>query len=137
MYDFTDPACRKAPEIPPERFPEQFDPNRHLYCEYIQSNLYWRQAVEGNRAALQWCDIVILMLPCGNDAHADWAYAVGLGKRSIVIGSPKAGERTPCHLWADAIIQDDPLEIIVKLAQLSGTVNSDSPDSEKEKGGAE
>ncbi len=116
VYDFTDPACRKTDEIPPEKFPNHFDPARHLYCEYIQSNPYWKAAVYANREALERCDAVVLMLPCGNDAHADWALAVGLGKLTCVVGSPKAGERTPTHLWANAILQDDPLEIAAWLS---------------------
>ena len=111
VYDFTDPACRKTEEIPPEKFPDQFDRDRHIYSEYIQSNPYWRAAVYANREALKQCAAVILLLPCGNDAHADWALAVGMGKPSCVVGESKSGDRTPSHLWADAIMPDDPLSI--------------------------
>lgn len=104
VYDFTDPESRKSPEIPPERFPDQFDPGKHVYGPYLSSVPEWRAAVEGNREALKRCDFVVLMLPCGNDAHADWALAVGMGKRSVVVGQPRAGERTPSHLWAEAIL---------------------------------
>lgn len=107
VYDFTDPACRKSPEIPPEAFPEQFDPERHNYYEYLTSNKHWQGAVDGNRIALKQCDVVVLMLPCGNDSHADWALAVGMGKYSIVLGHPNAGERVPSHLWADAFLEED------------------------------
>lgn len=107
VYDFTDPACRKTPEIPPERFPVQWDPEIGSYAEYITSVPEWRQAVECNRAALDRCDAVVLLLPCGADAHADWAYAVGRGKRSCVVGAPKAGDRTPTHMWADTILDYD------------------------------
>jgi hypothetical protein len=103
VYDFTDPKCRKGPEIPPEMFPEQFDPERHEYVAYLDRP-EWIDAVNGNREALDECDVVILLLPCGNDAHADWAYGVGRGKRSIVVGHPPAGERTPTHWWADEIV---------------------------------
>ena len=82
VYDFTDPACRKTPEIPPERFPELFDPAVHTYHEYIQAVPEWRLAVECNQQALRNCDLCVLLLPCGNDAHADWAFAVGLGKKT-------------------------------------------------------
>lgn len=112
VYDFTDPKCRLHEEIPPEKFPVQFDPDKHLYCEYIMDNPYWHDAVMDNQEALKRCDLVILLLPCGNDAHADWAYAVGLGKKSIVIGSPVKGDRTPSHMWADAIMQDDMLQVL-------------------------
>jgi hypothetical protein len=107
VYDFTDPACRGEPEIPPEKFPRQFDAVTDVYAEYITSNAYWRRAVEGNRRALDRCDAVLLLLPCGADAHADWAYAVGRGKRTAVVGSPPNGERTPSHLWSDALFHTD------------------------------
>jgi hypothetical protein len=107
VYDFTDPKCRKTPEIPPETFPEQFDPLKHQYRSYLESTPQWRQAVEENRKALLACDVCVLLLPCGADSHADWGVAVGAGKPSIVMGHPKAGERTPSHLWSDAIIPDD------------------------------
>ena len=105
VYDFTNPECRTMPEIPPEKFPEKFNPNAHHYHTYLDRP-EWRGAVEENRNALEWCDMVLLLLPCGIDATADWALAVGMGKRSIVIGHPKAGERSPVHLWADAMVDD-------------------------------
>lgn len=107
VYDFTDPASREEPELPPERFPVQFDPTMHDYGTYL-SGLGYRRAVTGN---LRWivdrCDLCVLMLPCGADSHADWGAAVGAGKRSVVIGHPPRGERTPSHLWADAILTDE------------------------------
>ncbi len=51
--------------------------------------------------------MVILLLPCGCDAHADWAYGMGLGKKSAVMGYPPAGEPTPTHLWADKMFDLD------------------------------
>ena len=119
VYDFTDPACRNTPEIPPERFPVQWSPEIGEYSDYIASVPEWRQAVECNRAALDRCDVVVLLLPCGNDAHADWAYAVGRGKRTCVVGAPPAGERTPTHLWAD-ILLDRPVEVAPWLAGYIG-----------------
>lgn len=105
-YDFTDPATRKTPEIPPERFPEAFDPEKHKYREYLDVP-EWRVAVAANREALNDCDACVLLLPCGHDAHADWAYAVARGKRTAVVGQPRAGERTPTHWWADVILDAD------------------------------
>ena len=102
-YDFTNPTYRKTPEIPPERFPEQFDPDQHDYGTYL-NRPEWRGAVEENRRALIECDGVVLLLPCGIDATADWAYAISRGKPSVVVGHPKKGERSPVHLWADLIV---------------------------------
>lgn len=105
VYDFTNPECRNSPEIPPERFLEQFDPTLHDYPTYLNQD-EWRTAVEENKTALDRCDVVMLLLPCGIDATADWAYAVGKGKKSIIVGHPRAGERSPVHLWADAMTED-------------------------------
>jgi hypothetical protein len=107
VYDFTDPECRKTPEIPPERFPEQFDSSKHIYRKYLDKVPEWRQAVDCNREAINRCDVVVLMLPCGNDAHADAYYGLGLGKRLIVCGQPKNGDRSPTHMWADEIVDFD------------------------------
>ena len=103
VYDFTDPRCRKTPEIPPEKFPVQFDPSDHHYGTYL-NRPEWRDAVMENKEALEWCDVVLLLLPCGIDATADWAYGLGLGKKYVVIGHPRAGERSPVHLWADVMV---------------------------------
>jgi hypothetical protein len=107
VYDFTDPACRDTPEVPPEKYPEQFDPEKHIYREYLESQPEWKMAVECNRRALNNSSMVVLLLPCGLDSHADWAYAVGKGKYTAVVGSPKAGERTPSHMWCDEMLDSD------------------------------
>ncbi|MFC1751565.1 hypothetical protein ACFLY5_00260 [Patescibacteria group bacterium] len=101
VYDFTDRECRTEEEIPPEKFPEQFDPEVDNYWHYLNSREEWKNSVIGNKKALDTCDIVILLLPCGIDATADWAYAVGRGKTTYIIGHPPKGERSPTHLWAE------------------------------------
>lgn len=103
VYDFTDPACRETKEIPPELFPEEFNPKKHNYKEYL-TRPEWFAAVWGNRRAIDKCDAIILLLPCGIDATADWAYGVGKDKFSIIVGCPKSGERHPTHLWADIMV---------------------------------
>ena len=125
VYDFTDPASRKSPEIPPEAFPEQFDPNKHNYGEYLNAVPNWRSAVYTNLEAIHHCDLCVLLLPCGADSRADWGVAVGLGKRTIVVGHPKAGERTPSHLWAEKLLQNE----VKALAYLS----THSPDCRQSK----
>jgi len=108
VYDFTDPKCREGvPEIPPETFPETFNPAIMLYRDYITGTPAWRTAVMRNKEALIWCDVAVLMLPCGQDAHADAFFAAGASKMLVVCGQPLVGQRTPTHLWADAILDRD------------------------------
>jgi len=103
VFDFTDQKNRIAKICPPEKFPEQFNPEKHSYREYLDRP-EWRSVVNENQYAVECCDLVVLLLPCGIDATADWAYGVGCGKRSIIVGSPVAGERSPVHLWADHMV---------------------------------
>jgi hypothetical protein len=100
VFDFTDHKRRNAPEIPPEKFPEQFNPEKHNYHDYLDWPEF-RFAMRENYQAIAWSDLIILLLPCGQDATADWALGVGMGKRSIIVGNPGAGVRCPTHLWAD------------------------------------
>ncbi len=116
VYDFTDPACRTEPELAPEKFPEQFDPAQHNYEAYLKATPEWGPCVRSNRRELDQCDLVVLLLPCGNDSHADWAYGVGRGKKSYVVGHPATGERTPTHLWADEFFASE-WDMVGKLAQ--------------------
>jgi len=100
VFDFTDHKCRNTPEIPPEKFPEQFDPEKHNYHYYLDRPEF-RFAMSENYHAIAWADLIILLLPCGLDATADWALGVGMGKSSIIVGHPGVGVRCPTHLWAD------------------------------------
>lgn len=106
VFDFTNQQKRKTEIVPPEKYPDQFDPQVHDYSEYLLANEEWRLAVEENRRRVDECDCVLLLLPCGIDATADWAYGVGRGKKTVILGYPPKGERSPTHLWADAILNN-------------------------------
>lgn len=108
VFDFTDPSCRKTTEMAPEKCPELFDPEKQSYWSYLHEHQsLWYKAVEENRENIEKCFMLLLLLPCGIDATADWAYAVAKGKETYIIGEPKAGERSPVHLWADEWFPDE------------------------------
>jgi len=117
VFDFTNEKKRKYPICPPEKYPEQFDPEKHIYSEYIL-NGDWLSVVNENRYEIEHCDLIILMLPCGIDATADWAYGVGCGKPSLICGNPPKGERSPVHLWANKIFNTD--EELIKYLKKIG-----------------
>ena len=79
----------------------EFDPSKHNYMEFLHSMPRLINAVRENHRTIREAESMIMLLPCGNDAHADWAYAHGLGKFSIIIGHPKPGEHSGTHVWAD------------------------------------
>jgi len=105
VFDFTDPECRRSPPVKPE-VSETFDPQVKTYAEYLDRS-DWRSTVFENQQAIRNSDAVILLLPCGNDATADWAYAAGCGKKTYVVGQPEPGDRSLNHLWADELFADE------------------------------
>lgn len=104
VYNFTE-TPNETQSIPPEYFLEQFDPATMNYKEYITKTEFILKMKE-NWKAIHNCDLIILLLPAGNDAHADWSLGVGLGKHTIVVGHPVKGDRSPTHLWANVILTD-------------------------------
>jgi hypothetical protein len=130
VYDFTDTSRRKHEGIVPEKYPEQFDPEKHNYQEYL-NRPEWKNAVVENREALDNCVVVILLLPCGVDSHADWAYAIGRGASSIVVGHPDKGDRSQVHLWADVLVETDDeilpaLDLLIQLGRVKVLVGTDA-----------
>lgn len=62
---------------------------------------------DDKRPALAWCDVVLLLLPCDASTQADWAYAVGLGKQTCIIGEPGGDDPHPAHRWVDLVVAVD------------------------------
>lgn len=46
------------------------------------------EAFENDKHALDSCDALVLLLPCGNFAHLEAGYVAGLGKRVYVLLEP-------------------------------------------------
>ncbi len=47
-----------------------------------------QEAYDKDKAALDWADILVMLYPCGNDAHLELGYAVGQGKFTVVYINP-------------------------------------------------
>lgn len=117
VYDFTDPECRKTAEFPHEKRPAPYDPAVHKSYAALLRNSDMYAAVMNNQEAIRWCDLVILLLPCGLDAHTDWAYGLGLGKANVIIGAPLAGDISYNHCWADKVL-DNPDDVYKYIKEM-------------------
>ena len=87
VYDFTDP--------------EHFVFNMTEETQEIKSQVDWiecgkisstQQACANDKAGLDWCDTVIMLLPCGRSAHLEAGVAIGQGKQLIIYGDLPLGE---------------------------------------------
>ena len=54
----------------------------------------WREALthpvaeagfKADFSAMEWCDVMVLVLPCGRSAHLELGWAVGVGKRTAIL----------------------------------------------------
>lgn len=119
VFDFTDNASRAEVNrhmcldfpiyatSPKATYPERYDPTKQKYGHYLREMHEYDDVMKNNLAIIKKCDVCILLLPAGADSHADWGACVGASKITCVVGYPESGERSPCHLWADAFFQDD------------------------------
>lgn len=67
-----------------------------------------------DRAALDWCEACVLVVPCGRSAHLELGYAIGKGKRTSILLSD--GEPELMYALAD--------EIFVNLSELKNAYRS-------------
>lgn len=49
-----------------------------------------RRAFQADKTAIDGCDVLILLLPCGASAHSEFGYATGQGKRTLIVMPPKS-----------------------------------------------
>lgn len=100
VYDFreddADGAAFNWSDIDPEW--QKWDP------ETFRKNLLHPRADAGYQRdffALQACEAVVLVMPCGRSAHLELGYAVGAGKLTAILLSD--GEPELCYRMVDKI----------------------------------
>jgi nucleoside 2-deoxyribosyltransferase len=101
VYDFRDPDSHfKWADI---------DPNwvgwgRSEYIEALEHPLAHR-GFESDMAALERCDVCLLVLPCGRSAHIEAGWAVGAGKPVIIL-LDKEPEPELMYKMTHAVVSD-------------------------------
>lgn len=84
VYDFrnppgiTDPLVRLSPEDS-----EHFDWHTTDTLEYLHAlpkNPIARAKFKLDKDALDWCDVLVCLLPCGKSGHLEAGYTIGRGK---------------------------------------------------------
>jgi hypothetical protein len=69
-----------------------------------------KEGFASDKAALDWCDVLVLALPCGRSAHLEAGYAVGCGKKVYALLHEDKFEPDLMYLMCEAITTD--LEVI-------------------------
>ncbi len=90
VYNFRDPESHFTWDQVDKNWAtwgvEEF--NKHLHHPEME------RGYQRDRRALQDCDVLVLLLPCGNDAHLEAGVAIGWGK-PVVIYAPNGDGFTP------------------------------------------
>jgi hypothetical protein len=104
----------------PERFtysPKNLnleDYNEKTYLELPQVKRIYLE----NKKWLDWCNVVIMIHPCGRSSHLEAGYAIGSGKKLLIfVPSFTQGEFDAMYLFAD-LITDSMEEILTFLEEV-------------------
>lgn len=83
--------------------------------KYVSENIYnginiferyeVQEAFKQDKKWLDWCDMVLLILPSGRSAHLEAGYAKGMGKRLIILGEFPINEYDLMYGFADAMFK--------------------------------
>ncbi len=83
VYDFRNPAPGNTGFAWSEIAQDWLDWTPRRFAELIQTHPVAQRGFFHDRAALDWCDTCMLVLPCGRSAHLEAGYAAGQGKRVV------------------------------------------------------
>ena len=78
-----------------------------------------RKGYEVDKKGLDWSDTLILLNPCGRDAHLEAEYTKGQGKQLIILGDWPKGEFSNMYHLADYRIRSNSLGILYLREVLS------------------
>lgn len=83
VYDFRNPAPGNTGFSWSEIDREWLSWGPGEFAERVTLHPIAQRAFFHDKAALDWCDTCVLVLPCGRSAHLEAGYAAGQGKRVI------------------------------------------------------
>jgi hypothetical protein len=95
VYDFRDGGFRWD-ELEPGFATSD---NEH-WSQVIRTHPMALEHFRKDKAALDWCDTLVLLLPCGRSAHTEFGYAVGQRKDTFILFGPEKIEPELMYLLA-------------------------------------
>lgn len=107
VYDFRNPAPGDCGFSWSEIDPEWGSWTPAVYVDRLKDPAAQR-GFAFDKAALDWCDTCVLVLPCGRSAHLEAGYAAGQGKRVVVLLSDRGFEPELMYLLCSGFALDIP-----------------------------
>ena len=105
VYDFRNPVHGlvggfKWAELDPAW--QSWSPEAFRLC--LLNSPACAQGFMSDLRGIEWCDICVLVMPCGHSAHLELGYAAGRGKRTVILLSD--GKPELMYLFADLLVTD-------------------------------
>jgi len=73
-----------------------------------------KRAFLSDKAGIDWCDTLILVLPCGNSSHIEAGYAKGKRKELIIYGNLPKGSFDTMYGFSEEIFFEDELDHLIE-----------------------
>lgn len=102
VYDFRNPTPENA-GFSWETIDNSWPDTPEKYIKALYSEVA-RTGYGLDKAALDWCDTCVLLLPCNRSAHLEAGYAIGQGKKVLIVLDRAHFEPELMYLMADIIV---------------------------------
>lgn len=107
VYDFRNPAPGNIGFAWSAIAREWLTWTLEQFAETLASHPIAAQGFALDKAALDWCDTCVLLLPCGRSAHLEAGYAAGQGKRTLFYLLPDRFEPELMYLLGNGCVTTD------------------------------
>ena len=74
---------------------------------------YFQKAFKEDKKMIEWCDICIMVLPCGKSSHLEAGYAKGIGKKLYIFGEFVRGQFDVMYGFADGLFSPGELSEMI------------------------
>lgn len=107
VYDFRHPAPDNEGFAWSQIDREWLTWSPEAFARLLRSHPVAHAGFALDKAALDWCDTCVLVLPCGRSAHLEAGYACGQGKRVVFYLHPDKFEPELMYLLGHDLVCDD------------------------------
>ena len=88
VYDFRNPAPGNTGFAWSAIDPNWLGWDPAVFADLVHNHPVAQAGFGHDKAALEWCDTCVLVLPCGRSAHLEAGFAAGQGKEVIFLLHP-------------------------------------------------
>lgn len=107
VYDFRNPAPGNTGFAWSAIDPDWLGWAPEVFAELVTTSPVAAAGFAFDKAALDWCDTLVMVLPCGRSAHLEAGYACGQGKHVIWWLRPEKFEPELMYLLGHDFVQGE------------------------------